>query len=115
MRQRRCLWGLIIMVALALPSLAFASIPEVKAITLKVGGRAVIGGLTGRCGHLPSRDAMKTVLTKTGHIAWGGVGESRKKACGGVTPAVEMLFVADRPGQETLTFGGRAISVRVTP
>ena len=38
-------------------------IGDVEAVTLRVGERAVIGGVTGPCGRLPDRAALRGAVT----------------------------------------------------
>ena len=90
-------------------------IGDVEAVTLRVGERAVIGGVTGPCGRLPNRAALRGAVTRTGSIGFGAEGLRKARGCGGPTPAIEVLFTAERPGTETLRVLGRKIGVRVTP
>lgn len=97
------------------PVAAAGLIDDVAAVTLRVGERAVIGGVTGPCGRLPNRAALRGAVTRTGSIGFGGEGMRKARGCGGPTPAIEVLFTAERPGTEMLRVLGRKIGVRVTP
>lgn len=90
-------------------------IPIARAVTLRVGDSAVVSSLAGRCGRLPTPVQMPQVRFKTGHLGYGAAGMRRVLSCGGPTPAVEVIFIADTPGSEVITLYGDRIAVRVTP
>lgn len=83
-----------------------------KSITLNVGQAAIVHGRRGECGKLPTQaDLAKSksdinAKLKTGRIAFGKPGVRRSGGCNGWTPAYETIFVAERPGRETVRIHG---------
>jgi len=90
-----------------------------KSITLKVGQAAIVHGARGKCGQLPSKaDLAKNKKNldptlKTGHIAFGKPGVRKSGSCNGWTPVYETIFVADRPGKETVKIHGDTVRITV--
>ena len=88
-------------------------------ITLKVGQAAIVHGARGKCGQLPSKaDLAKNKRNldptlKTGHIAFGKPGVRKSGSCNGWTPVYETIFVADRPGKETVKIHGDTVRITV--
>ena len=84
-------------------------------VSLKVGQQKVIHGIRGEtCGTLPGKNRLKTRFLKTGQIVYGKPGVRNSRSCGGMTPAVEVIFIATTPGKETITVSGDKIRVTVT-
>ena len=85
-------------------------------VTVKVGEQVVLHGIRGeRCGTLPGKNRLKTRFLKTGKIAYGKPGVRESRSCGGLTPALEVIFTATAPGREVITVSGDQITVTVTP
>lgn len=108
--------------------LAFASVAQAdssnkvkyrKSITLKVGQAAIVHGARGECGQLPNKADLarnKKNLDpklKTGHIAFGKPGVRKSLSCNGWTPVYETIFVADKPGKETVKIHGDKVRITV--
>ncbi len=90
-----------------------------ESITLKVGQAAIVHGVKGECGQLPTKaDLAKSkrnldAALKTGHIAFGKPGVRKSGSCNGWTPVYETIFVADRPGEETVKIHGDKVRIKV--
>ncbi|WP_152541140.1 hypothetical protein [Sulfitobacter noctilucae] len=90
-----------------------------KSITLKVGQAAIVHGARGECGQLPSKAHLAKskrnldLTLETGHIAFGKPGVRRSSSCKGWTPVYETIFVADRPGKETVKIHGDSVRITV--
>lgn len=90
-----------------------------SSITLKVGQAAIVHGAGGECGQLPSKAVLarnKRNLDprlKTGHIVFGKPGVRKSNSCNGWTPVYETIFVADRPGKETVKIHGDTVHITV--
>ncbi|WP_224823243.1 hypothetical protein [Cognatishimia sp. MH4019] len=88
-------------------------------ITLEVGQAIVVHGRRGDCGALPTKAVLAQskqnldANLKTGHIVFGKPGVRRSGGCGGWTPAYETIFVADRPGRETVKIHGDQVRITV--
>jgi hypothetical protein len=88
-------------------------------ITLNVGQAAIVHGARGECGQLPSKATLvnnKRNLNprlKTGHIVFGKTGVRRSASCNGWTPVYETIFVADKPGKETVKIHGDTVRITV--
>lgn len=88
-------------------------IPYRENITLSVGESAVIYGYRGECGQLPAAGAVRVPALSTGTLSIGQPGQRRSQRCGGITPAVEIIFTATTPGRESFELQGDRIRVRV--
>ncbi|OWU84272.1 hypothetical protein ATO6_14690 [Oceanicola sp. 22II-s10i] len=90
-----------------------------RTVSLKVGQAMVIHGRRGDCGSFPSKaDLAKSKsdlnrVLSTGHIVFGKPGVRKSGSCSGWTPAYETIFVADRPGRETVKIHGDAVRITV--
>lgn len=85
-------------------------------VSVRVGQQVVIHGIRGeRCGTLPGKNRLKARFLKTGQMTYGKPGVRQSRSCGGLTPAVEVIFTATTPGRETITVSGDRITVTVTP
>jgi len=96
------------------PATAEGSIPFVDKLTLRVGESAVIHGIRGDCGKLPAKSQLKPRKLKIGTLTIGREGTRSSRRCGGLTPAVEVIFTATAPGKETFTVEGDRMRVTVT-
>ncbi len=79
----------------------------------------VIHGRRGECGKLPtkaelakSKSDIEAKLT-TGSIRFGKQGVRKSGSCGGWTPAYETIFVAEKPGKETVRVHGDPVKITV--
>lgn len=73
-------------------------------VSMKVGQSKVIWGWRGECGKRPTGvDRKRTRQTKLGVLSNGKWGVVRSRNCGGMTPAVEIIFTAQKKGRETIT------------
>lgn len=90
-----------------------------SSITLKVGQAMIVHGARGKCGQLPSKADLAQSkrnldpTLKTGHIAFGKPGIRKSGSCNGWTPVYETIFVADRPGKETVKIHGDRVRITV--
>ena len=90
-----------------------------SSISLKVGQAAIVHGARGKCGQLPSKNDLSDTkqnldsALKTGHIAFGKPGIRKSGSCNGWTPVYETIFVADRPGKETVKIHGDTVRITV--
>lgn len=72
-------------------------------VTMKVGESMVIWGWRGECGKRPNGvDPNRTRATKLGVLSNGKWGVFKSRACGGWTPASEVVFTARKQGQEVI-------------
>lgn len=86
-----------------------------SSVTLKVGQQKVIHGIRGEdCGTLPGKNRLKKRFLKTGQLVYGKPGVRQSRSCGGLTPAVEAIFIATTPGKETVEVSGDRIKITVT-
>jgi len=116
--------------ALAVTLAAFAFAPAAHAdssnkvkfrssITLKVGQAAIVHGHRGKCGQLPSKSDLANSKgnldskLKTGHVVFGKQGVRKSGSCNGWTPVYETIFVADRPGKESVKIHGDTVRITV--
>ncbi len=90
-------------------------IPHQKSLTLQVGQSAVIYGYRGDCGALPGPGDVKVPALKTGKLSIGKPGQRNSRKCGGVTPAVEIIFTATAPGNDSFKLQGDPIRIKVQP
>ncbi|MEM1075293.1 MAG: hypothetical protein AAGI36_12600 [Pseudomonadota bacterium] len=116
--------GAILLAAVVgLPSSAMAdSSNKIKVkskVNLKVGQAMIVHGRRGSCGKLPtkaelsaSKSDIDAALT-TGHVVFGKPGVRKSGACGGWTPVYETIFVADKPGRETVKIHGDSVRIFV--
>jgi hypothetical protein len=89
-------------------------IPFHKKIELKVGQSMVVNGYRGACGKRPKNvDKKRTRSTKTGILSIGKWGVRNSGKCGGLTPAIEVIFKATKRGRETIEVDGSKIRVTV--
>jgi hypothetical protein len=65
---------------------------------LTVGQSIVFYGYVGECGVAPGRVQLPQL--RTGTLSVGRLGQRNSRRCGGVTPAVEIIFTATQPGTE---------------
>ncbi|MCZ0813198.1 MAG: hypothetical protein ACQEVT_18825 [Pseudomonadota bacterium] len=90
-----------------------------SSVTLKVGQAAIVHGARGECGQLPSKADLARnkrnldPTLKTGHIVFGKLGVRKSGGCKGRTPVYETIFVADRPGKETVKIHGDTVRITV--
>lgn len=90
-----------------------------KSVTLKVGQAAIVHGKRAKCGQLPSKGELAEskrnldATLKTGYITFGKPGVRKSGSCGGWTPVYETIFVADKPGKETVKIHGDAVRITV--
>ena len=96
-------------------ALVFAAAPALAADTdnrinaqsdvrMKVGQTKVIWGWRGECGKRPTGiDRNRTRATELGTLSIGQWGVFKSRACGGWTPAVEIVFTARKKGREVIT------------
>ncbi|MFZ0098519.1 MAG: hypothetical protein WAK98_08550 [Gemmobacter sp.] len=90
-------------------------IPHQKSLTLRVGQSAVIYGYRGDCGALPGPGDVTVPALKTGKLSIGKPGQRNSRKCGGVTPAVEIIFTATAPGSDSFKLQGDPIRIKVQP
>lgn len=90
-----------------------------SSVSLKVGQAMIVHGARGACGQLPtkadlaqSKGNLDAALT-TGHIVFGKPGVRKSGSCNGWTPVYETIFVADRPGKETVKIHGDTVRITV--
>lgn len=89
-------------------------IPLHRSIELTVGQSMVVHGFRGECGKRPQNvDPDRTRATKLGVLSNGKWGVTNSRRCGGWTPAVEIIFTANKKGRETIEVAGESIRVRV--
>ena len=86
-----------------------------KSVTLRVGQAAIVHSARGECGKPPAKAMLKPKQYKTGHTSFGKLGVRESRRCGGLTPAVEVIFNATTPGKETIEVDGDKIKVTVKP
>lgn len=73
-------------------------------VAMKVGQSKVIWGWRGECGKRPKGvDRKRTRGTKLGVLSNGKWGVFKSRSCGGMTPAVEIIFTAKKKGSEVIT------------
>ncbi len=100
----------------AVPALADPNnqIPFRKSVELNVGQSVVVHGYRGECGKRPDNvDPKRTRATKLGMLSNGKWGVTNSRRCGGWTPAVEVIFTAQKKGRETIKVAGDNIKIRV--
>ncbi|CAN0606776.1 unnamed protein product [Ectocarpus sp. 12 AP-2014] len=105
-------------VFLLIGSSAFADsnnkIPLNREVNLKVGQSIIVHGYRGDCGERPKNvDPKRTRKTKLGVLSNGKWGVTKSTACGGWTPAVEVIYKARKKGSEIIEVRGTKIKVSV--
>ena len=108
----------LILACFLVPAAALANpnnqIPFNKSVELNVGQSMVVHGYRGECGKRPENvDPKRTRATKLGVLSNGKWGVTKSRKCGGWTPAVEIIFTANKKGRETIKVSGENIKVRV--
>ena len=89
-------------------------IPFNQSVNLKVGQSIIVHGFRGECGQRPKNvDPNRTRKTKLGVLSNGKWGVTKSRRCGGWTPAVEVIFKAQKKGRETIEVAGEKIKVSV--
>ena len=89
-------------------------IPVSKKVEMTVGQSMIVSGFRGECGKRPGNvDPNRTRDTKLGSLSVGKWGVMKSINCGGITPAIEVIFTAQRRGRETIDVNGNKIRVRV--
>ncbi len=94
------------------------SVPYKERVNVKVGQGVVIHGLRGDCGKAPTKSAVASMEQKyrdikVGKIVAGKAGVRRSRSCGGATPVVEAVFVAQKKGRVKIELFGDPISIKV--
>lgn len=112
------LWPFALTTALALTAtFALAEGQNVIAyqpkLTLHVGESAVVHGVRGDCGQLPKSKKLKSRFLSNGKITYGKKGVRMSETCKGLTPAVEVVFVATKPGESKFEISNDIIRVTV--
>jgi len=107
-----------LLTCLLFPMIAFANsnnqIPFHKKIEVTVGQSMIVHGFRGECGERPKNvDRNRTRDTRLGVLSNGKWGVTKSRVCGGLTPAIEVIFTARKKGRETITVAGEKIKVRV--
>ena len=98
------------------PELRMATIRHKIFVSPKVGDSVVIHGVRGDCGQEPPswrNLAPGFPSLKTGVLSEGRIGVRFSRACGGNTPAREVVFTAKRPGSEKITLFGDTTTIEV--
>ncbi|MEO0402262.1 MAG: hypothetical protein AAF214_07785 [Pseudomonadota bacterium] len=101
---------------LVVPALAEDSnkIPTHRSIQVQVGQSIIVNGFRGACGARPKNvDPNRTRATRLGVLSNGKWGVVQSRTCGGWTPAVEVIFTAQKKGRETIEVAGTKIKVAV--
>jgi len=89
-------------------------IPLRKEVVVEVGQAMIVNGFRGECGKRPANvDPKRTRATKLGTLSVGKWGMKNSGRCGGLTPAIEVIFTAIKKGRETIEVNGDKISVTV--
>lgn len=86
-----------------------------KSVTLRVGQAAIVHSIRGACGKPPGKELLKPKTFKTGHTSFGRLGVRTSRSCGGLTPAVEVIFTATAPGKETIVIADDPVKITVKP
>ena len=98
---------LMIFVLAASPVFAADADNQIKGareVSMKVGQSKAIWGWRGECGKRPKGvDRKRTRATKLGVLSNGKWGVFESRTCGGLTPAVEIIFTAKKKGREVIT------------
>lgn len=109
---------ILLLMCLMLPAVVLADpnnqIPFHRSVELSVGQSIVVHGYRGACGKRPENvDPNRTRATKLGVLRNGKWGVTKSRTCKGWTPAVEIIFTAQKAGRETIKVAGSDIKVRV--
>ena len=103
-------------------SLTFADnsnkVPYRDKVTVKVGQSVVVHGLRGKCGALPTKSDVSKMQKQYGNVQVGKIvagkqGVRNSKSCGGATPVIEAVFVAQSKGRVAFELFGDPISITV--
>jgi len=84
-----------------------------ESVSVKVGQSAVIYGFRGDCGKKPKTSEIRLPTLQTGTLSFGKIGQTRSNRCGGLTPAVEIVFTGGSKGRESFELNGDPFIVRV--
>jgi hypothetical protein len=98
---------------LPLAASAETTIKYRKSVSVQVGQSIVVHGIRGECGAEPNLSSVTLPKLETGELSLGKMGERTSNRCGGMTPAVEVIFTATKAGREKFEIEGDPISVRV--
>ncbi|MDA8585193.1 hypothetical protein N9L47_02880 [Rhodobacteraceae bacterium] len=112
------MFRILLLIALMAGAMAHANsdniIPYRKEVALKVGQAVIVNGFRGDCGERPKNvDPKRTRATKLGVLTIGKWGMTKSRNCGGLTPAVEVIYHAKTKGSETIEVNGSKIRVTV--
>ena len=100
----RSLFASLLLASAAIAGDADNRIPSLTEVKMKVGQSKVVWGWRGECGKRPGNvDRNRTRATKLGVLSNGRWGVTKSRACGGWTPAVEIVYTAKKKGRETIT------------
>ncbi|MFK7743697.1 MAG: hypothetical protein AB8B47_01480 [Roseobacter sp.] len=110
----RCAFILCVLLATTANADPNNKIPFHKSVDLKVGQSMIVNGYRGDCGERPKNvDPNRTRATKLGVLSNGKWGVTKSRTCGGWTPAVEVIFTAQKKGRETIKVAGERIKISV--
>ena len=85
-----------------------------REVVLKVGQSVVVNGIRGECGKRPTGlQLKKTRKTKLGVMSFGRWGVKESDRCGGMTPAIEIVYTARKKGSEIVKSDGSRIKITV--
>jgi hypothetical protein len=101
---------------LALAPLAISAETTIKyrkSVSVQVGQSVVVHGIRGECGEEPNLSQVTLPKLETGELSLGKMGVRSSNRCGGMTPAVEVIFTATKAGREKFEIEGDDVSVRV--
>lgn len=120
MKRKLGLIALSLTIAFGTAAIADSSnkVPYNKRVTVNVGEQIVVHGLRGECGKPPSKDAVRKMegqygALKLGKIVAGKTGVRNSNSCGGATPVVEAVFIAERKGKMKFELFGDPVSIQV--
>lgn len=89
-------------------------IPLNRSVELKIGQSIIVHGYRGKCGERPKNvDRKRTRSTKLGILSNGKWGVTKSRTCKGWTPAIEVVFTANKKGRETIEVAGEKIKIAV--
>ena len=105
----------LVMAPVSAPAFAQSSkgIEYEERVSVKVGQSAVIYGFRGDCGKQPNISEITLPTLQTGTLSFGKIGQTQSKRCGGLTPAVEIVFTGGAKGRESFALNGDPFTVRV--
>ena len=84
-----------------------------KSVSVKAGQSTVIYGFRGDCGKQPKTSEIRLPTLQTGTLSFGKIGQTQSRRCGGMTPAVEIIFTGGAKGRESFELNGDPFTVRV--